>query len=349
MPTTSPRRGERVRPLRIACLTPTVTFKPDPWARPRLTGFHSRRLRSDRAASPQHAAGPCCTRPNLATAPVSSLGRRVSHFAAPSEIIGLRSPDGAGKPNLRGQRGWEVPLEADMKVEQQEAAQTHRFWSRLSRPRLFAGLVSGIAVYVLLMLVESISGRLRFILAWDIGVLVALVAMLVGLRDASPERMQKIAARQVTGKWTVLALTVVAASASLVVIAAEVPLIKAAEHFEQVARLTLIVVTIVLSWLLINTIFALHYAHDYYLRPCADGAEGSVHGHGEGLIFPGSKPPAYGDFVYFSFTIGMTFQVSDVQITSSSLRQLAITHGIISFFYSTGILALTVNLVAGML
>jgi uncharacterized membrane protein len=67
------------------------------------------------------------------------------------------------------------------------------------------------------------------------------------------------------------------------------------------------------------------------------------------MVFPGSRPPAYGDFVYFSFTIGMTFQVSDVQITDPAVRQLAITQGIISFFYATGILALTVNLVAGML
>ncbi|HEV2977487.1 MAG TPA: DUF1345 domain-containing protein [Casimicrobiaceae bacterium] len=206
------------------------------------------------------------------------------------------------------------------------------------------GTTTGIVVYLLLLLVDSISGRLRFIVAWDIGVMVALTLMLVTLRHASPERMRAYAARQVTGKWTVLGLTVVAASASLVVIAAEVPLIKTAAQFEQIARLALVVVTIVLSWALINTIFALHYAHDYYLG--ASGKEQCIQG---GIVFPGSRPPAYGDFVYFSFTIGMTFQVSDVQITDPAVRQLAITQGIISFFYATGILALTVNLVAGML
>ncbi len=229
--------------------------------------------------------------------------------------------------------------------QQAESTQARRFWLRLRRPRLFAGTTTGIVVYLLLLFVDSMSGRLRFILAWDIGVMVALTLMLITLRHASPERMRTIAARQATGKWTVLGLTVVAASASLVVIAAEVPLIKAAAaEFEQVARLALVVVTIVLSWALIHTIFALHYAHDYYLG--ASGKEQCVQG---GMVFPGSRPPAYGDFVYFSFTIGMTFQVSDVQITDPAVRQLAITQGIVSFFYATGILALTVNRVAGML
>jgi uncharacterized membrane protein len=229
-----------------------------------------------------------------------------------------------------------------LKNLQADLGLARRFWNRLRRPRLFAGTATGIAVYLLLLLVPAMSGRLRFIVAWDVGVTVALLAMMIGLRNASPERMRAAAARQVTGKWTVLGLTVVAASASLVAIAAEVPLLKNAGQPELLARLALVVVTIVLSWALINTIFALHYAHDYYFRPCATGGEG-------GLAFPGKGQPAYGDFVYFSFTIGMTFQVSDVQIVDPYLRKLAITHGIISFFYSTGILALTVNLVAGLL
>jgi uncharacterized membrane protein len=225
-----------------------------------------------------------------------------------------------------------------------QSTETRRFWLRLRRPRLFAGTTTGMVVYLALLFVDSISGRLRFILSWDIGVTVALTLMLVTLRHATPERMRTIAARQVTGKWTVLGLTVVAATASLVTIAAEVPLIKTAGESGQIARLTLVLVTIVLSWAVINTIFALHYAHDYYLG--ASGREQCVHG---GIVFPGNRPPAYGDFVYFSFTIGMTFQVSDTQITDPAVRQLAITHGIISFFYATGILALTVNLVAGLL
>jgi uncharacterized membrane protein len=88
----------------------------------------------------------------------------------------------------------------------------------------------------------------------------------------------------------------------------------------------------------------LHYAHDYYsTSPVASGKPR------KGLAFPGEAMPTYMDFAYFSFTIGMTFQVSDVQVTDADMRKLALTHGIISFFYATGILALTINMVAGLI
>jgi uncharacterized membrane protein len=214
-------------------------------------------------------------------------------------------------------------------------------WLRLRRPRLAAGVASGVLVYALLFFFTGISGRLRFVLSWDAGVLLAMM-LLAGLRGTLPNALKGIAAQQDAGKWTVLFLTLVAASASLVAIAGEVPLIKSAAEFEKIVRISLIVATIILSWSFIHVIFALHYAHDYYSSD--DGGATS-----EGLVFPGKAAPTYMDFVYISFTIGMTFQVSDVQITDPAMRMLALTHGIISFFYSTGILALTINLVAGVL
>lgn len=223
----------------------------------------------------------------------------------------------------------------------------HRLWSRLRRPRLFAGAASGIGAYALLLGVPTLSGLLRFILAWDFGVTVALVALFFGLRRAPPHRMRAIALRQTAGKWTVLGLTVVAACASLVVIAAEVPLLKTVTGLEEAARVTLVLLTIVLSWALIHTVFALHYAHDYYMRAGVDHPDKP--GPRAGIVFPGHEPLSYGDFVYFAFTIGMTFQVSDAQITDPAVRRLAIAHGMIAFFYATGILALTINLLAGLL
>jgi uncharacterized membrane protein len=86
-----------------------------------------------------------------------------------------------------------------------------------------------------------------------------------------------------------------------------------------------------------------HYAHIYY-DPSERKDGGKVRG---GLEFPGTKEPDYWDFVYFSFVIGMTCQVSDVQITARHLRHLATAHGIISFFYNTVVVALAVNVVAG--
>jgi len=100
---------------------------------------------------------------------------------------------------------------------------------------------------------------------------------------------------------------------------------------------------IVFGWLLIHTLLVFRYAHLYYRR--RDAAEHT----GGGLTFPGTEEPRNLDFAYFSFVLGMTFQVSDVQVTSPSIRALALAHGLISFGYNTTILALVVNLVAGLL
>src|SRR5258708_19482143 len=97
-------------------------------------------------------------------------------------------------------------------------------WLRLRRPRLTAGVASGFLIYMLLFAFSSVSGRLRFILSWDAGILVAM-ALLVTLRSALPDMMKRIAARQDAGKWTVLLLTLIAGSASLVSITPHTPLL----------------------------------------------------------------------------------------------------------------------------
>jgi uncharacterized membrane protein len=101
-------------------------------------------------------------------------------------------------------------------------------------------------------------------------------------------------------------------------------------------------VTILLSWLFAHTAFAIHYAHEYY------GARRPA--RAPGLIFPGkTEPPDYGDFLYFSFVIGMTCQVSDVQVATRPWRRLVLIHGLVSFLFNTVVLALSINLVAGLL
>jgi uncharacterized membrane protein len=96
--------------------------------------------------------------------------------------------------------------------------------------------------------------------------------------------------------------------------------------------------TIALSWAFTHTIFALHYAHEFYSEN--DGPPG-------GLQFPGSEDPDYWDFVYFSFVIGMTSQVSDVAIRSKPIRRIVAAHGVISFVFNVALLSLTVNIAAG--
>ena len=101
-------------------------------------------------------------------------------------------------------------------------------------------------------------------------------------------------------------------------------------------QLVLATVTIVLSWALIHTIFALHYAHEFY-------GSGSKTG---GLDFPAPQPPDYWDFVYFSFGIGTAAQVSDVEIVSRDIRRVVTAHSIVSFFFNAALLALIVNIAA---
>lgn len=93
-----------------------------------------------------------------------------------------------------------------------------------------------------------------------------------------------------------------------------------------------------ISWIMIHTVFTFHYAHMYY----NDGKKAA-----RGLAFPGDEDPDYLDFAYFSFVIGCTFQVSDVEITSKPMRHLALLHGLLSFGLNTFVVALIVNLVAG--
>ena len=113
---------------------------------------------------------------------------------------------------------------------------------------------------------------------------------------------------------------------------------KNAESF----HLVIAIAGMVLSWFFIHTIFTLRYAHIFY------GDDDEKPGtHAGGLEFPDDKKPDYLDFAYFAFVLGMTFQVSDVQITSKRLRRMAIVHGLLSFGYNTIMIALTIILIAG--
>jgi uncharacterized membrane protein len=98
--------------------------------------------------------------------------------------------------------------------------------------------------------------------------------------------------------------------------------------------------TVLLSWLLAHSVFAVHYAHGYY--------KDLLEKRQRGLDFPGENDdPDYWDFLYFSFVVGMTAQVSDVQVMTRGWRRLVLAHGILSFLFNTVILALSINLLAG--
>ncbi len=111
----------------------------------------------------------------------------------------------------------------------------------------------------------------------------------------------------------------------------------------QMITVPLIITGIFLSWVLVHTTFSFHYAHEYYDNDSTDENKDK-----QGLNFPGEEDPDYPDFTYFSFVVGMTFQVSDVEVTSKKMRRLVLMHGLISFALNTFVVALTINLIAGL-
>ncbi len=209
-----------------------------------------------------------------------------------------------------------------------------RRWPRplrimILRPRLFISIAIGLVA--LLVLPASLRLATRLLIVWDIAMALYLTLAFTTVMTTGVTKMRRRAALQDDGGFAVLALTAIAAFATLGAIVSEL----GADH-RGAYSLTLATVTIVLSWAAIHTTFALHYAHEYY--------RGATVG---GLAFPGDeKEPDYWDFVYFSFVIGMTAQVSDVGITDRIIRRTATAHGVASFIFNTALLALTVNIAA---
>jgi len=214
----------------------------------------------------------------------------------------------------------------------------HRRWPLIlrivrARPRLFAsGLVGVIAA---LALTGILSPTTRLVIAWDVGVTLYLVAAYQLIATGTERTMRRLAALEDEGRIGVLFLTVGAALASLGAIIILLTGTHVGLHAPR--KLVLATVTILLSWAFIHTIFGLHYAHEYY------GERGGKTG---GLDFPGGDKPDYWDFVYFSFVIGMTSQVSDVSISARGIRRTVAAHGIVAFLFNAALLALTVNIAA---
>jgi uncharacterized membrane protein len=207
--------------------------------------------------------------------------------------------------------------------------------SRL-RPRLLGSTLLAILVYVLLPEAWNVNSRL--LVAWDIGVACYLALAWTMAARSSTAQMQQRAAAEDEAAVVFLILTLGAAVVSLAAIAVELYGIHEAGN-EEVFRLTIAGITILCSWFFVHTIYAIHYAHEYY----GDGGER------QGLAFPHNGKPDYWDFFYFSFNFGAAAQTSDVVIVSKRMRRLSLAHTILAFLFNTTILALAVNVGAGLL
>jgi uncharacterized membrane protein len=215
-------------------------------------------------------------------------------------------------------------------------------WRALrARLRLVAGVVAGAAVAPVLP--ASLSLSTRTILAWDVGVIVFLALCAQLFLTEPAERMPAHAEAQQEGEWTIFSLTLGAVVISFVAVTGEFSSLKELPAPWRGLDVALVATTLLTSWLMTHVTFALRYAHEYYARD-KGGPEID-----RGLDFPSEPEPDYLDFMYFSLVLGMTFQVSDVQITSRKLRRVASLHGLVSFLFNTVIVALTVNIAAGLL
>jgi uncharacterized membrane protein len=210
----------------------------------------------------------------------------------------------------------------------------------LGHLRVFLAL--GVVALVYLLFPAGADGQRRAILSWDVGVLSFLFMTLHLFLTRDSTQMPALAEAQEDGQWTIFWVALLASGVSFVAMVTEFAGLKELPDQERAFRVALVAATLIMSWLLAHVVFAVRYAHEWY----DSDDKGNLR---RGLDFPGDTQPDYMDFLYFSIVLGMTFQVSDVQITARRLRRLALLHGLVSFLYNTIIVALTVNIAAGLL
>ncbi len=206
--------------------------------------------------------------------------------------------------------------------------------------RTFGALAVGLLTYG--VCIPLFGEPSRAIIAWDAFAVVFLALIGALAITATPAQMPANARAQEEGEWTIFAVVLFGTVMSFAAIVSEFSGTKDMAPAEKHEHVTLVVATLVLTWLVTQVVFALRYAHEYYTASVGATAD-------KGLDFPGGEDPDYWDFVYFAIVLGMTFQVSDVQITSRKFRRLATVHGLLGFVFNTVIVALTVNLAANLL
>lgn len=191
-----------------------------------------------------------------------------------------------------------------------------------------AGLLSGLAV--------TFAGHAEFgpLVGWDVATLVYLVRAWMVIWPMDAEETAQHAIRNDPTRRVAEVLLLIAALASLVSVGVVLARAAHTTGASELVRVGLGVLSVVLSWTVVHTIFTLRYARLYYY-----GADG-------GVDFNQPEPPDYGDFAYVAFSIGMTFQVSDTSLSGSEMRRTALKHALLSYLFGTGVLATTINLVA---
>jgi len=207
------------------------------------------------------------------------------------------------------------------------------------RVRLIAGLAAMAFTYFVIP--GEMSSATRALIAWNVGawLFLGLIALMV-IRGPS-DSIRAHAAEEDENQWVLLAIAIVVAMAALAAIVLELGPVKDMTGWRKGLHIGLVAATILSAWTFTHTMFALHYAAEHY-APGQDGMR-------EGLSFPEEDSPGWGEFFYQAFVIGCASATADVNATSKSMRRACLVHGVVAFFFNTIILALTINIGAGLI
>jgi uncharacterized membrane protein len=220
----------------------------------------------------------------------------------------------------------------------------HRIHKIPARGRLLIGLS---VAFIIFLLSQRTPPAIQFILVWSSFSFTILLMLWAIIFTTTAAEVRVIAVKQDSSR-TIISIFVL--FASVVSLFAVVFLMRTLPNPKQAGypyHVGFAIIAVILSWNMIHTIFAIRYAHLYYNLLFEERMSEKV--HKGGLIFPNDEPPDYFDFAYFSFVIGMTWQVSDVQITSRRIRRIVLMHALLSFVYNTVILALSINIISGLI
>ena len=221
-----------------------------------------------------------------------------------------------------------------------------KLWRTFTRrPHLAGAILTGAVVGLGLALVPNgLRPSTRALFAWDAALGVFIASTLKMMAECDDSLIRARAARQDEGQHVILLLAVVAAFISLMAIAAELSLAKGEHGLVKGLRVALAFGTVLASWMFVQMVFALHYAHEYYGE---DEGERAVK-HRGGLLFPDDDTPDYWDFLHFGAVIGVAAQTADVAFASKAMRRTGTVHCLVAFIFNTVVLALTINLLAGL-
>ncbi|MCX7189397.1 MAG: DUF1345 domain-containing protein [Methylotenera sp.] len=210
-----------------------------------------------------------------------------------------------------------------------------------SRPRLFSSILTGILITIFLPKSLALHTITRVIIGWNVGAWLYLAFAIRMMFWTTHEKMRARAIAQDDGKFVVLGMVIIAAIVSIGAIVAELSVVKDMHGIMRSAHIALAVMTIFSSWTFTQVMFALHYAHDFYLS--------KVRSDFGGLEFPGTVMPEYSDFLYFACVIGTSGQTADVTFTNRKMRRTGLVHCVLAFFFNTTLIALTINIASGLI